>query len=173
MNTQETIITRRSVREYTQEQLSPEDLNTILDAAYASPIGAARYWLMHLTVIPDPELLSQINDYYKEKLNTENDMLHGAPTLIIVSGDQTAPDTMLYANTGCIIENIQLSAWELGLGSVFDWSAGTVLPQNDELLKCIGIPEDFKPLAGVVIGRPANEVPGRELKMTIETNFIR
>ena len=39
--------------------------------------------------------------------------------MIIVSGLATFDDTALFANAGCIIENIQLSAWDMGLGSVF------------------------------------------------------
>ncbi|MBR1852598.1 MAG: nitroreductase family protein [Lachnospiraceae bacterium] len=173
MNTQEAIITRKSVRGFTKEQLTEKELKNILDAAYASPIAGGAHRTMRLTVVQDTEVLTQISDYYKEAGGMKADMLFGAPTLIIVSGLKTFDDTALFANAGCIVENIQLSAWDMGLGSVFNWSAGTALPGNGELLRALGISEDFKPLTGVVIGHPAKEVPKRELKMTIETNFVR
>lgn len=173
MNTQEAILTRKSVRGFTKEQLTEGELKSILDAAYASPIAGGVYKTIRLTVVQDAEVLTQISNYYKETGGMKADMLFGAPTLIIVSGQKTFDDTAMFANAGCIVENIQLSAWDMGLGSVFNWSAGTVLPGNKELLDILGIPEDFKPLTGVVIGHPAKDVPMRELKTTIETNFVR
>lgn len=173
MNTQEAILTRKSVRGFTKEQLTEDELKNILDAAYASPIAGTLYKTMRLTVVQKQEVLDQISNFYKEAGGMKADMLFGAPTLIIVSGLKTFDDTALFANAGCIVENIQLSAWDMGLGSVFNWSAGTVLPGNVELLRTLCIPEDFKPLTGVVIGHPAKEVPKRELKATIETNFVR
>ena len=173
MNTQEAILTRKSVRGITKEQLTEGELKSILDAAYASPIAGGVYKTMRLTVVQDAEVLIQISNYYKETGGMKADMLFGAPTLIIVSGLKTFDDTALFANAGCIVENIQLSAWDMGLGSVFNWSAGAVLPGSGDLLHTLGIPEDFKPLTGIVIGHPAKEVPKRELKMTIETNFVK
>jgi len=173
MNTQEAIISRKSVRGFTGEQLTEEQLQSILDAAYASPIAGTLYKNMRLTVIQKKETLDKISGYYKQDGNMKADMLFGAPTMIIVSGLKTFDDTALFANTGCIIENIQLSAWDMGLGSVFNWAAGTTLPKNEELLEELQIPADFKPLSGVVIGHSAKEVPQREQKITIETNYIR
>ena len=167
MNTQEAITTRRSVRGYTPEELTESELNTILNAAYSSPIAGAGYKTMHLTVIQNKDVLQKISSFYKA------DMLFGAPALIIVSGQKDFDDTALFANAGCIIENIQISAWDIGLGSVFNWAAGKILPKNEVLVMELGIPDDFKPLCGVVIGHPAKEVSKRELKAVLETNYIR
>lgn len=172
MSTQEIITTRRSVRSYTPEQLTEEQLQTVLNAAYAAPVAGTLYKTMRLTVIQNAGTLDKIKAAYREG-GVKADMLFGAPTLILISGKKDFDDTALFANLGCIIENIQLSAWDMGLGTVFNWAAGTILPEQPELLKELGIPEDFKPLAGVVIGHPAKTVPHRELKAVFETNFIR
>ena len=172
MNTQEALITRKTIRTYTPEQLTEAQLQNILNAAYAAPIAGGVYKTMRLTVIQNPALLDKIRAAYREE-GVKADMLFGAPTMILVSGLKTFDDTALFANVGCIIENIQLSAWEMNLGAVFNWMAGTALPKYPNLLAELGIPEDFKPLSGVVIGLPAKEVPAREVKATIETNFIR
>lgn len=172
MNTQEVITTRNSVRAYTNEQIVETELSAILDAAYAAPVAGGAYKKMHLTVVQSAVMLKKVSSAYQEE-GIKADMLFGAPTLIIVSGDKDFDDTALFANVGCIIENIQLSAWDMGLGTVFNWAAGTILPDKKELLEELGIPEDFKPLAGVVIGHPAKEVPKREMKETINTNYIK
>lgn len=172
MNTQEIITTRRSVRAYTPEQLTEEQLQTVLNAAYAAPVAGTLYKTIRLTVIQNADALEKIKAAYREG-GIKADMLFGAPTLILVSGKKDFDNTALFANLGCIVENIQLSAWDMGLGTVFNWAAGTILPEQPELLNELGIPEDFKPLAGVVIGHPAKEVPERELKAVFETNYIR
>ena len=151
MNPQEVITTRRSVRAYTPEQLTEEQLQTILNAAYAAPVAGTLYKTMRLTVIQNAAVLEKIKAAYRED-GVKTDMLFVAPTLILVSGKKDFDETALFANLGCIVENIQLSAWDMGLGAVFNWAAGTILPEKSELLAELGIPEDFKPLAGVVIG---------------------
>ena len=172
MNTQQAITTRRSVRAYTSEQITEKQLQAILNAAYSAPVAGTLYKTMRLTVVQNPEALEQIKAAYRDS-GIKADMLFGAPTLILVSGAKDFDATALFANTGCIIENIQLSAWDMGLGTVFNWAAGTILPNQPDILKALGIPEDFKPLAGVVVGHPAKEVPVRELKSVYETNYIR
>ena len=172
MTTQEIITTRKSVRAYTSEQLTEAELSTILNAAYAAPVAGGAYQKMRLTVVQDAAMLKRISDTYRKE-GVKADMLFGAPTLILVSGDKSFDDTALFANVGCIIENIQLSAWDMGLGSVFNWAAGTVLPEKAGLLAELGIGEAFKPLAGVVIGHPAKDVPARVKKVSMETNYIR
>lgn len=177
MNTQEAIITRRSVRAFTDEEITEAELKSVLDAAYCAPIAGTLYQTMRLTVVQNRLLLGRISAFYKEAGGVKDDVLFGAPLLIIVSGARnfsgTELSSALFANAGCIIENIQLSAWELGLGSVFNWSAGTLLPKSAELLGELGIPGDFTPLAGVVVGHPAETVPERTVTATMKTSYIR
>ena len=51
MNTMETIFSRASVRSYTGQPVTPEELALILKAAKAAPAGMARFDTLHLTVI--------------------------------------------------------------------------------------------------------------------------
>ena len=172
MTTQETILTRHSVRAYTDEPVTEEQLAAILNAAYAAPVAGGAHKTMRLTVIRNSDTLNKISAVYQRDNGAKADMLYGAGVLILVSGLKTFDVTALFANAGCIIENIQLSAWDMGLGSVFNWAAGTILPEKQELLSELGIPEDFKPLAGVVIGHPAKDTPKRTRKAVFETNYI-
>lgn len=57
----ETICSRKSVRTYTGEQITEEQLNTILKAANAAPVGMGQYEGVHLTVITNTELLDRID----------------------------------------------------------------------------------------------------------------
>ena len=61
MNTMETLTSRRSIRSYTGEQISSEELSLLLKAANAAPVGMGQYNSVHLTVIQNGELLQKID----------------------------------------------------------------------------------------------------------------
>ena len=56
MNTMETICQKKSVRNYTGENITNEELSTTLKAANASPVGMEQFDSLHLTVITNKEL---------------------------------------------------------------------------------------------------------------------
>lgn len=51
MTVQEAINVRKSVRSYTGEPVSEEELKAILMAGQSAPIGMAKYETIHLSVI--------------------------------------------------------------------------------------------------------------------------
>ena len=55
-----TIYKRKSVRTYTKENISEEQLNIILKAIDASPVGMKQYDTLHVTIITNKELLNKI-----------------------------------------------------------------------------------------------------------------
>ena len=56
----DTILKRKSVRSYTGENISKEELDILFKAASASPVGLRQYENLHLTVITNKELLDKI-----------------------------------------------------------------------------------------------------------------
>ena len=82
----DSLFSRKSIRSYTGECVSEKDLNTILLAGNAAPVGKGRYDALHITVISDPSLLEEIAKLTAEYLG-KPDMhpLYGAPHLIVVS----------------------------------------------------------------------------------------
>ncbi len=173
METKKAIIERKSVRAYSSEQIKDEELNALLTVANTAPVAGGAYKTMHLTVVQNPDILTKIREMYQSASGAKSDVLYGAPTLIIVSGKRDFDETALFANVGCIIENMSLAAYDMGLGSVFSWATGTILPTQTELVKELGISDDFKPLAGLAVGYPAKELPKRVKMSEIETNYIR
>lgn len=72
--TLQTIKARRSVRAYTEQQVSAEDLNLILEAATYAPSGMhLETW--HFTAIQNKEVLEELNDKIKGVF-AKNDDLH-------------------------------------------------------------------------------------------------
>ena len=104
MNTLETLNKRKSVRTYTEEPVSDNDLTTILECAWCSPVGMKQYDSLRLTVIKNQELLESIEEnacIFMHKKDYKP--LYGAKTLIIVSSNQVL-ENHLY---NCIARDLE------------------------------------------------------------------
>ena len=153
MNTLDAIETRMSVRAYADTPVTNKELEVLVSAARHAPVTLGKYGQFHLSVIVDRKLIGRIGAFYAEQLGS--DFTYGAPVLIVVSADESVGRSQRFASAGCIVQNIQLAALELGLGSVFNWAAGSALSGQPEFLAEIGLPEGFAPLTGVLVGVPA------------------
>lgn len=168
---------RRSIRSYKDEQIKDEELQAVLEAGLYAPNAGDQAW--HFTVVQDKGLLERLNRAAKEAAkhhdfphlqtmgnNEKFNCLYGAPTLIIVSGDEGAP-MPLDADCAAATENLLIAAESVGLGSC--WIFFVLLafnsPQGAELRKELKIPEDYRPYSAAVLGykkSAANYVPDRK-----------
>ena len=149
------IFARKSVRSYTDEPVSPEQVETILKAAMAAPSGMnMQPW--RFVVVTDQKV--------KDKLAVGfNKMIAKAPVVIIVCGKTTnklgAPNKNWTADCAASTENLLLAVEALGLGAV--WTA--CYPYEDRMnptVEALGLPENVSPYCIVPIGHPAgNDKP--------------
>ena len=176
----ELLCARNSCRKYTGEKLSREDLEKILLAANAAPIGSNRTEDIHLTVVEDRAVLDKLAECMQrrrqdkaamqnitEKIKDENakpqknfDPFYGAPVVIFISHrKQEIQPGIEYCNVATVAMAMHLAATELGLGSVFMWGsleAMRMYPEYDNTA-VLELPENFEPLLGVAIGHRAVE----------------
>ena len=149
------IFARKSVRSYTDEPVSPEQVETILKAAMAAPSGMnLQPW--RFVVVTDQKV--------KDKLAIGfNKMIAKAPVVIIVCGKTTTKlggaNKNWTADCAAATENLLLAVEALGLGAV--WTA--CYPYEDRMnptIEAVGLPENVSPYCIVPIGHPAgNEKP--------------
>jgi len=134
MDALEAIFTRRSIRAYTSEPVSEEDLKVILEAAMNAPSASNRQpW--HFIVVDDRSKLDAIME-----VHPYSKMLAQAPLAIVSAAT----------------ENLLLAARALGLGTV--WLG--VYPREDRvngISRIFQLPAHVKPLAVVAVGHPAEE----------------
>ncbi|MDF1515191.1 MAG: nitroreductase family protein [Anaerolineae bacterium] len=153
MDALEVIFTRRSIRRYTDNPVSPEDLETILDAGMNAPSANNRQpW--HFIVVTDREKLTSIT-----KVHPYTQMLKQAPVAILVCGDTTVSPTYWEQDCSAATENILLAARALNLGTV--WCG--VFPNEDRIrgIKSLfNIPDKIQPLNVIALGYPS-EIKGR------------
>jgi nitroreductase len=119
---------RRSIRSFKDEQIKDEELQAILEAGLYAPNAGGQAW--HFTVVQNKELLDRLNIAAKEaakqhdfeplrKLgnNEKFNCLYGAPTLVIVSGNEQSL-MPLDADCAAATQNLLLAAESIGLGHV-------------------------------------------------------
>jgi len=108
METLKAMKTRKSTRSYTGS-LSEADLQAVLIAGEAAPIGMGKYEEMHMTVIRDQELMNEINAsaaaFFK---NPEMVPLYGAPCLILISTkiENPAMGNVPFSDAAVMAENM-------------------------------------------------------------------
>lgn len=175
MNLLDAIAGRASVRSFSATPLTDAEIELLVKAARHAPVTLGKYGQFHLTVIADRELLGEIGGIYAAELGS--DFTYGAPALLIVSADEELPRGQRFATAGSIVQNIQLAALELGLGTVYNWAAGSALAGKGELLARLGVPEGFAPLTGVLAGEPADgrlpaELAARPERTEMGVNFV-
>ncbi len=155
---------RRSIRSFKDEQIKEEELQAVLEAGLYAPNAGDQAW--YFTVVQNKELLDRLNiaakeaakqhefEHLKELGYNENfNCLYGAPTLVIVSGNEHAP-VPLDADCAAATQNLLLAAESIGLGSC--WIFFVLLafdsPQGLELRKELKMSEGYKPYYSAVFG---------------------
>lgn len=152
MDVLEAIFSRRSIRKFTGEVISDDDLKTLLKAAFQAP-SAHNYQPREYVVIKDEEIIEEITKFHKYA-----QMLPNAGCGIVVCGDkEKQPERgFLVEDCSASIQNILLAAHGLGLGAVWCglYSQDKLTSSMSELLK---LPEHIIPIGLVVVGEKAEE----------------
>ena len=156
METIKAIMTRRSIRTWTDEPVTDGERKIIFEAAMNAPSAAdARPW--HFVAIDEPSIIKQ----FTELGGTE--MLSESTFLVMVCGDVSKE---IYPgfwpqDCACAAQNMQLAAHDIGIGCV--WIA--VYPLEERVQKCrevLGIPESISPFALLAMGVPNEVLPPEE-----------
>ncbi len=143
------IFERRSIRKYTDKEVSEELIEKILRAGMAAPsAGNQQPW--HFIVIDDRDVLIEI-----PKFHPNSRMLMEASRAIVVCGDLKLQKYEGYWIQDCsaAMENMLLMVQELGLGAV--WLG--VYPVEERVkgvVKLLNLPENIMPLSIISIGYP-------------------
>ena len=175
MTFMELLAKRHSTREYTQIPVTDEQIEKLLIAANASPIGRGLYQNVHLSVIQNKTLLKEVSSIASEAFGDPSmDPFYGAGTIILASCVKEASATVGLANSACMVENMHLQATELGLGSVYLYGFIHTIAKDEALIRRMGVPAGFVPVAALAVGNTDSKVPDRELSFSkIAVDYIR
>ncbi len=151
----ENIMTRTSIRQYTDQAISADTIETLLRAGMAAPTAVNKQpW--HFVAVTDKDKLAQL-----ATANPNAGMTAKAPLAIVVCGDMQKTlegqgRAFWIQDCSAATENILLAAHALGLGGVW-----TGLYPNDERVAAVReimkAPEYIVPLCTIVLGYPAEQ----------------
>ena len=166
MNALENLYSRRSIRSYNGEALTDSELQEILKAAYAAPVGRAMYDTLHITVITNRDYLGKLDKAAAEAFgNPEMHPLYGASALILVSSASANGQlaNVHYSNAAIVAHNMSLAAADMGVGQCLIWGTVAVLNTMPELVAELGLPEGMTPCCGVAVGHTDEKYTLREV----------
>jgi nitroreductase len=149
------IFSRKSVREFSQKEISKADLELIVRAGMAAP-SARNMQPWTFVIITDRKKL----DYLADSLPYAK-MLYKAPAAVVVCGDlnkvsPTSKKNYWVQDCSAATQNILLAAEAIGLGAV--WTAA--FPYEERIApirECLNMPENYIPLNIIPLGYPAGE----------------
>lgn len=161
----EVIMSRTSIRNFTGEPVSREQLETILKAGMAAP-SAMNVQPWRFVVVTEKEKIAQVFGS-----GFRGEMFNQAGAVIVVCGQTTmmrkpfgqpdAPETEVpnifwFEDCAAAAQNILLAAKALGLGAV--WTAGYPAQERiGPIAQALGIPEGVVPLCIIPVGIPAED----------------
>ena len=158
------IMSRKSVRSYTDQALSDEQIETLLRAAMAAPTGMnAQPW--RFVVVRDQAVKDAL------LAGPRGSALAQAPVVFVVCGETTMmrkpwgqpdaePEEVANGNwmldCSAAAENLLLAAEATGLGAV--WTAAYPYPDRmGPVREALGLPENVTPLCVIPCGYPAGD----------------
>ena len=112
--TLKTLMERRSVRSYKEEQVPEDILQQILEAGEYAPSGMGMQSAV-MVVVRDKDTINQISRMNAAVMGNDGDPFYGAPTVVIVFGDSTRGT---YVEDGSLVMgNLMNAAASLGVDS--------------------------------------------------------
>ena len=157
----ENIMSRRSIRKYTAEPVSRETLMKIMECGINAPNGQNKQsW--EVRIVDSPELMAEMSEAMGEAHGGNEfakGCFRGAPVMVFIARDLSY-DFSPY-DCGLLAENIMLSAWSLGVGSVCLGSPVRMLTDNDlckPYVDRLGFSEGYELCLCVGLGYP-DETP--------------
>lgn len=150
MNTYEAILKRRSIRKFTKDVPTDEQIKKLLEAAMAAPSAQNKQpWVFY--VIQNKEIVEKIHQ-------AGRGYNYNSPVLILVCADDNLSywhqsNEFYIQDCSAAIENILLEATELGLGTV--WCGVNPVEERINLVKeILELPESIIPIGLIQLGYP-------------------
>ena len=146
------VLSRRSIRKYTDEPVNDDVVERLLRAAMAAPsAGNQQPW--EFIVIRDRDVLAAIPG-----VHPYSSMVPKAQLAILICGDRGKERWPQYWEQDCsaATENLLIAAAQLGLGAV--WLGVHPLEERvDGMRALLGTPRAITPFSLVPVGWPAEE----------------
>lgn len=159
----EDLLTRRSVRKYSDRPVEDEKLDKVLTAGLYAPTGMNNQAPV-LVAIRDKATRDRLSRMNAAVMGASGDPFYGAPCVIVVLSD---PERMTWVEDGSLVlGNLMNAAHSLGLGSCWIHRAKECFdtPEGKALLRAWGVPENYRGVGNCILGYAAEEPEAKPRK---------
>ena len=159
----EDLLTRRSVRKYSDRPVEDEKLDKVLTAGLYAPTGMNNQ-LPVLVAVWDKATRDKLSRMNAAVMGASGDPFYGAPCVIVVLSD---PERMTWVEDGSLVlGNLMNAAHSLGLGSCWIHRAKECFdtPEGKALLRAWGVPENYRGVGNCILGYAAEEPEAKPRK---------
>jgi len=158
MELHDALMTRRSVRKFTDHYVTDDEITKLMEAAqWAQSWSNTQCW--EFIIIRDKALIEKVVETYSETNPARKGSL-SASVLIAVCGKSDLPgykdgvkrtkfDSWFMFDLGIAVQNIALRAHDLGLGTVVVGSM-----DQDKCAELLGVPAPYELVAIIPVGQP-------------------
>ena len=156
--TMEDLLTRRSVRSYTDEIPPMEVIEEICKAGTYAPTGMNRQSPI-IIAVTNRELRDRLSKLNAAVMGADNDPFYGAPVVLVVLADK---NVHTYIEDGSLVMgNLMNAAHAKGLGSCWIHRAKEVFESEEgkQILADLGIEGDYVGIGNCILGYTAGDYP--------------
>ena len=147
----QTIKSRKSTKAFLDKEVPLELIEQIVEAGTYAPTGRNLQSPI-IVAITNKEVRDQLSKMNASIMNAKTDPFYGAPVVLIVLANKDV-NTYIYDGS-CVMENLMLAAYSLGLGSCWIHSAKEEFESEEgkALLKEWGIEGNYEGIGHVILG---------------------
>ena len=156
MEALEALYTRRSIKGFTDQMPSQDEIDKVTKAGTAAPTGMGMQ-SPYIVVVKNKALRDELSKMNAEVLGTHADPFYNAPVIIVVLASKSRNT---YMNDGSLVMgNMLNAAHAIGLGACWIHRAKEVFEseRGKQLLKEWGIDDDCEGIGHIALGYPAME----------------
>ena len=150
------IRTRRSIRKYTNEQVTDEELRTVLEAGTFAPTGKNLQDPV-IIAVQNPEIIARLVRMNALIMGADSNPYYGAQTIVLVFVPLPEINYNSVQDGSLVLGTMMLAAHSIGLASCWINREREMFatPEGQRMMKDFGVPEGYMGIGALSLGHPA------------------
>ena len=147
---------RRSIRRFKPEQVTDEELKTILEAGTWAPTGHGSQdpWIV---AVQNEALRKRLTQLNAQIMGVSSDPYYGAPTLVLVFASKDNENN--YRDGSLVLGNMMLAAHSIGLASCWINREDKMFEtaEGKQIMKKLNLPDGLMGVGALSLGYAASQ----------------
>lgn len=149
---------RRSIRRFKPNQISEQELLTVLEAGTYAATGHGRQnpWIV---AVQRPDLVAKLSAMNSAIWGRDIDPFYGSPTIVLVFASHPDSCPTALSDGALVLGNMMLAAHAIGLGSCWINREREMFstPEGIALMREFGLPDGLIGIGALSLGYPDGE----------------